>query len=79
MSESHDHKDAHAGHADIDNHVGGLHHVFVSLMVLTVFTVAAYFLHLPHRAGDHAGARWSRPSRARWWRATSCTWSPSAS
>ena len=40
MSESHDHKDAHAGHAghghgDIDRHVRAAYYVFGSLLVLT--------------------------------------------
>ena len=55
MSESHDHKDAHAGHAghghgDIDRHVRAAYYVFGSLLVLTGFTVGAYFIHLPTRA-----------------------------
>jgi len=52
MSESHDHKHAHAGqsHADVDNHVRAAFYVFGSLLVLTGFTVGAYFLHLPMRA-----------------------------
>jgi cytochrome c oxidase subunit 4 len=47
MSESHDHKDAHAGHGDVDHHVRAAYYVFGSLLVLTGFTVGAYFLHLP--------------------------------
>ncbi len=52
MSESHDHKHAHAGdsHADVDRHVRAAIFVFGSLLVLTGFTVGAYFLHLPMRA-----------------------------
>lgn len=50
MSESHDHKDAHAGHGDVDHHVRAAYYVFGSLLVLTGFTVGAYFLHLPLRA-----------------------------
>ena len=52
MSESHDHKDAHAGHshAEVDRHVRAAYFVFGSLLVLTGFTVGAYFLHLPPRA-----------------------------
>jgi cytochrome c oxidase subunit 4 len=51
MSESHDHKDAHAGHSheEIDRHVRAAIFVFGSLLVLTAFTVGAYFMHLPHR------------------------------
>ena len=49
MSESHDHKDAHAGHGDVDQHVRAAYYVFGSLLVLTGFTVGAYFLHLPQR------------------------------
>jgi len=49
MSESHDHKDAHAGHGDVDHHVRAAYYVFGSLLVLTGFTVGAYFLHLPHK------------------------------
>jgi caa(3)-type oxidase subunit IV len=37
--------DAH--HADIDRHVKAALMVFASLLVLTGFTVGAYFLHLP--------------------------------
>lgn len=40
MSDAHD-------HADIDRHVRAALLVFGSLLVLTGFTVAAYFLHLP--------------------------------
>ena len=41
---------AHAeGHADIDRHVRAALFVFGSLLVLTGFTVGAYFLHLPLR------------------------------
>ncbi len=55
MSESHDHKDALAGHAghghgDIDRHERAAYDVFGSLLVLTGFTVGAYFIHLPTRA-----------------------------
>ena len=50
MSESHDHKDAHAGHGDVDRHVRAAYYVFGSLLVLTGFTVGAYFIHLPTRA-----------------------------
>lgn len=50
MSESHDHKDAHDGHGDVDRHVRAALFVFGSLLVLTAFTVSAYFLHLPMRA-----------------------------
>jgi cytochrome c oxidase subunit IV len=41
--------DAHAGHtaADIDRHVRIYITVFVSLMVLTILTVAISYLHLP--------------------------------
>ena len=49
MSESHEHKDAHAGHGDVDQHVRAAYYVFGSLLVLTGFTVGAYFLHLPHK------------------------------
>lgn len=35
------------GHADVDRHVRAALLVFGSLLVLTGFTVAAYFLHLP--------------------------------
>ena len=49
MSESHDHKHAHAGHGDVDQHVRAAYYVFGSLLVLTGFTVGAYFLHLPHK------------------------------
>jgi caa(3)-type oxidase subunit IV len=38
-----------AHHADIDRHVRAALIVFASLLVLTGFTVAAYFLHLPLR------------------------------
>jgi cytochrome c oxidase subunit 4 len=48
MSESHDPKNAHAGHGDVDHHVRAAYYVFGSLLVLTGFTVGAYFLHLPH-------------------------------
>ena len=50
MSESHDPQDAHAGHGDVDRHVRAAYFVFGSLLVLTGFTVAVYFLHLPTRA-----------------------------
>jgi cytochrome c oxidase subunit IV len=49
MSESHDHENAHAGHGDVDHHVRAAYYVFGSLLVLTGFTVGAYFLHLPHK------------------------------
>lgn len=50
MSESHDHKQADASHADVEHHVRAAYYVFGSLLVLTGFTVGAYFLHLPPRA-----------------------------
>jgi cytochrome c oxidase subunit 4 len=52
MSESHDPKHAHEGHshADLDRHVRAALYVFGSLLVLTGFTVGAYYLHLPHKA-----------------------------
>jgi len=50
MSETHDPKDAHAGHADVDHHVRAAYYVFGSLLVLTGFTVAAWTLHLPTRS-----------------------------
>jgi len=37
-------------HADVDRHVKAALLVFGSLLVLTGFTVGAYFLHLPTRA-----------------------------
>jgi cytochrome c oxidase subunit IV len=40
MTDAHD-------HADIDRHVRAAMLVFGSLLVLTGFTVSAYFLHLP--------------------------------
>ena len=40
MSDAHD-------HADIDRHVKTALMVFGALLVLTLFTVGAYFLHLP--------------------------------
>jgi cytochrome c oxidase subunit 4 len=52
MSDAHDSQDVHAGghsHADVDRHVRAALFVFGSLLVLTGFTVAAYFLHLPLR------------------------------
>jgi len=52
MSDSHDHsKDAHAGHSpeEVDRYVRAAYFVFGSLLVLTGFTVGAYFLHLPRR------------------------------
>lgn len=52
MSDAHDPKDVHGGghsHADVDRHVRAALFVFGSLLVLTSFTVAAYFLHLPLR------------------------------
>jgi cytochrome c oxidase subunit 4 len=51
MSESRDPKDAHDAHshAEVDRHVRAAIYVFGSLLVLTAFTVAAYFLHLPTR------------------------------
>jgi cytochrome c oxidase subunit 4 len=50
MSEIHDHKAAGGGHshAEVDRHVRAALYVFGSLLVLTGFTVGAYFLHLPH-------------------------------
>jgi cytochrome c oxidase subunit 4 len=42
MADAHD-------HADVDRHVRAALLVFGSLLVLTGFTVAAYFLHLPTR------------------------------
>lgn len=36
-------------HADVDRHVKAALLVFASLLVLTGFTVGAYFLHLPTR------------------------------
>jgi cytochrome c oxidase subunit 4 len=51
MSESHDHKGGAAGHhspAEVDRHVRAAIYVFGSLLVLTGFTVGAYYLHLPH-------------------------------
>ena len=54
MSDSHDSKHAaHAGHSaeEVDRHVRAAYFVFGSLLVLTGFTVGAYFLHLPkHQA-----------------------------
>jgi cytochrome c oxidase subunit IV len=51
MSDSHDAKTAaaHAGHSseEVDRHVRAAYYVFGSLLVLTGFTVGAYFLHLP--------------------------------
>ena len=50
MSDSHDSKHAaHAGHSaeEVDRHVRAAYYVFGSLLVLTGFTVGAYFLHLP--------------------------------
>jgi cytochrome c oxidase subunit 4 len=41
--------DAAEGHSDIDRHVKAALLVFASLLVLTGFTVGAYFLHLPLR------------------------------
>jgi len=51
MSESHEPKDTHAdhSHAEVDRQVRAAMYVFGSLLVLTAFTVAAYFLHLPTR------------------------------
>jgi len=49
MSESHDKQAAHAGHGDVDQMVRAAYYVFGSLLVLTGFTVGAYFLHLPHK------------------------------
>jgi len=43
-----DHAPAH-DHADIDRHVRAAVFVFLSLLVLTGFTVAAWTLHLPTR------------------------------
>jgi len=42
MNDTHD-------HADLDRHVRAAMLVFGSLLVLTGFTVTAYFLHLPTR------------------------------
>jgi cytochrome c oxidase subunit IV len=36
-------------HADVDRHVRAALAVFAGLLVLTAFTVGAYFLHLPTR------------------------------
>ena len=50
MSDSHESKPgAHAGHSaeEIDRHVRAAYYVFGSLLVLTGFTVGAFFLHLP--------------------------------
>jgi cytochrome c oxidase subunit 4 len=56
MSDSHDAAPAaahgtraarHADHGDIDRHVRAAYYVFGSLLLLTGFTVAAYFIHLP--------------------------------
>jgi cytochrome c oxidase subunit 4 len=49
MSESHDHKGAQEDHGDVDHHVRAAYYVFGSLLMLTGFTVGAYFLHLPHK------------------------------
>jgi len=52
MSDSHDPKHAHAGHhspEEVDRYVRAAYFVFGSLLVLTGFTVGAYFLHLPKR------------------------------
>jgi cytochrome c oxidase subunit 4 len=54
MSDSHDAKHAaHAGHSadEVDRHVRAAYYVFGSLLVLTGFTVGAYFLHLPKHLG----------------------------
>jgi cytochrome c oxidase subunit 4 len=50
MSESHDHKGDAAHHSPeaVDRHVRAALYVFGSLLVLTGFTVGAYYLHLPH-------------------------------
>jgi cytochrome c oxidase subunit IV len=50
MSESHDHKDHAAHHSpeEVDRHVRAAMYVFGSLLVLTGFTVGAYYVHLPH-------------------------------
>jgi cytochrome c oxidase subunit 4 len=56
MSDSHDAAPAaahgtraarHADHGDIDRHVRAAYYVFGSLLLLTGFTVGAYFIHLP--------------------------------
>jgi len=49
MSDSHHHPPAHGGHSkeEVDRYVRAALFVFGSLLVLTAFTVAAYFLHLP--------------------------------
>jgi cytochrome c oxidase subunit 4 len=54
MSDAHDHPAAPGNpaahdHAEIDRHVRAALFVFGSLLVLTGFTVGAYFLHLPIR------------------------------
>jgi len=51
MSDSHDHEHGGGGHshADLDRHVRAAMYVFGALLVLTGFTVGAYYLHLPHR------------------------------
>ena len=51
MSDSHDAKHVHAGHSreEVDRYVRAAYFVFGSLLVLTAFTVGAYFLHLPKR------------------------------
>jgi cytochrome c oxidase subunit 4 len=41
---------AHADHADVDRHVRAALFVFLSLLVLTAFTVTAWTLHLPTRS-----------------------------
>lgn len=52
MSESHDPKHAHEAHSheDLDRHVRAALYVFGMLLVLTGFTVGAYYLHLPRKA-----------------------------
>jgi len=50
MDEAHaDHAAVHE-HVDIDRHVRAALFVFLSLLVLTAFTVAAWTLHLPTRS-----------------------------
>jgi cytochrome c oxidase subunit 4 len=54
MSDAHDHAAAKGhpaahDHAEVDRHVRAALYVFGSLLVLTGFTVGAYFLHLPIR------------------------------
>ena len=65
MSDSHDHGGAHDAHshADLDRHVRAALYVFGMLLVLTGFTVGAYYLHLPHRAATwrELHTRWRDP------------------